>query len=165
MTHSASYFAFSDFGASLLACISVYEMLGFVKKMCNETAADKTVCEGIYNKGGFELAFVTYPAGIAMSYAPNLWGVLFFGCLLFLGIDSAFSMIIAFTTVIEDAWFAKKWNLNKAALTGIVCLTGFLLGFIYLFDTGYFFMDIADHYLSDWCLMLIGFFQAVACGW
>ena len=155
----------SDFVASLLAGVSVYEMLGFVRKTCNETAEDKTLCEDIYKKGGFELAFVTYPAGIAMSYSPNLWGILFFGCLLFLGIDSAFSMIIAFTTVIEDAWFAKRWKLTKPVLTAIVCIVGFLLGFIYLFDTGYFLMDIADHYLSDWCLMLIGFVQAVACGW
>ena len=143
----------------------MYEMLGFVKRMCEETAEDKSLCKNIYSTGGFELAFVTYPAGIAMSYAPNLWGILFFGCLLFLGIDSAFSMIIAFTTVLEDAWFAKRWKLTKPVLTAIVCIVGFLLGFIYLFDTGYFLMDIADHYLSDWCLMLVGFVQAVACGW
>ena len=143
----------------------MYEMLGFVKKICDDTAEDKTVCQNIFSRGGFDLAFVTYPAGIAMSYTPNLWGILFFGCLLFLGIDSAFSMIIAFTTVIEDAWFAKRWQISKPVLTAIVCAIGFFLGFIYLFDTGYFLMDIADHYLSDWCLMLIGFVQTVACGW
>lgn len=149
----------------MIAGISIYEMLGFVMTKCRETAADSASCDTIYKGAVFDLAFVTYPAGISMSYCPNLFGILFFGCLLLLGIDSAFAMIISFVTVIEDAWFARRWELKKSVLTGIVCLVGFLLGFIYLFDTGFWLMDIADHYLNDWCLMLIGFVQAVAVGW
>jgi len=156
---------FSDMIVSIMAGISVYEMLGFVKNTCEETALDTTECQGIYNAGVFNLAFVSYPVGISMSSAPNFWGILFFGCLLLLGIDSAFSMIIAFTTVLDDAWFSKKLPLKKPVVSAIVCGVGFLLGFVFLFDTGYYFMDIVDNYLSNWCLMLIGFVQAVACGW
>jgi len=155
---------FSDMAVSIMAGFCVYEMLGFVKLQCLETDTEE-VCDKIYAAGGFKLAFVSYPAGVAMSSNPNLWGILFFGCLLFLGIDSAFSMIIAFTTVIDDAWFSKKFPLKKPVVTGIVCGVGFLLGFVFLFDTGFDLMDVVDNYLSNWCLMLIGFVQAVACGW
>ena len=53
-----------------------------------------------------KVMYRTYP-GIALSSASNFWGILFFLCLLFLGIDSAFSMIISFTEVVQDSWFGK----------------------------------------------------------
>ena len=140
-------------------------MLGFVKTKCKETALDISKCNDIYETGSFGLAFVIYPVGISNSTASHLWGLLFFGCLLFLGIDSAYAMVISLTTVLEDAWFCRRLNLKKPVLNGFVCVTGFLLGTIYLFDSGFFYLDIADHFVTSWCLLLLGFLETVAAGW
>ena len=140
-------------------------MLGFVKSQCEETALDVSQCEKVYNTGSFGLAFVIYPVGISQSTASHVWGLFFFGCLLFLGIDSAYAMVLSLTTVLEDTWFCKRLNFRKPVLNGIVCAVGFFLGIIYLFDSGLFYLDIADHFVTSWCLLLLGFLETVSAGW
>eukprot|EP00116_Pleurobrachia_bachei_P010962 sb/3471224/ len=123
--------SYSDLVVALLSGISVYTMLGFVKTKCKETALDISKCNDIYETGSFGLAFVIYPVGISNSTASHLWGLLFFGCLLFLGIDSAYAMVISLTTVLEDAWFCRRLNLKKPVLNGVVCVT---VGVCYFLD-------------------------------
>jgi len=146
-------------------------MIGFITAECEkerEANPDMDLNCSFTKTQGFEIAFIAYPTGIALSSASNFWGILFFLCLLFLGIDSAFSMIISFTEVVQDSWFGKRLTLHGLArpvMIGGICTVGFLLGFTFLFNNGLMYLDIVDYYLNNWCLMLLGFLQTVATGW
>src|SRR5690606_28941553 len=53
--------------------------------------------------GSFGLAFGTYPVAFSTLPGAHFWCALFFLTLFILGIDSAFSMLEAFMTVIMDS--------------------------------------------------------------
>lgn len=73
-------------GTSIWAGFVVFSVLGF--------AADRSnVDVGQVATAGPGLAFVTYPAAVAMMPAPNFWAVTFFVMLFFLGIDTMVSII------------------------------------------------------------------------
>lgn len=99
---------YSDAGIAVLGGFAIYEILGYQVNSCitegclldngTRNATCVTGCEGLYSRGAFGLAFDVYPAGLATLAAPQLWGILFFGCLILLGIDSAFSLSEAMVT-------------------------------------------------------------------
>lgn len=59
----------------------VFSVLGFAAERTN-------VPVGHVATAGPGLAFVTYPAAVTMMPAPNVWAIMFFVMLFFLGIDS-----------------------------------------------------------------------------
>ena len=54
----------------------------------------------------------------------QLFAVLFFMTLFLLGIDSAFSMVEAITTVISDSDFGIKHGLTRERISTFVCFSG-----------------------------------------
>ncbi|KAI5635415.1 sodium:neurotransmitter symporter family domain-containing protein [Phthorimaea operculella] len=77
---------FVNSGTSIWAGFVVFSVLGF--------AADRAgVAVGEVATAGPGLAFVTYPAAVAMMPAPNFWAIVFFVMLFFLGIDSMVSIV------------------------------------------------------------------------
>jgi len=56
---------------------------------------------------GPDLAFVLYPAILIQMPLPNLWCILFFICLLLLGIDSQFGYVEALSGSLEDAFLGE----------------------------------------------------------
>lgn len=58
-----------------------FSVLGFAADRAN-------IPIGEVATAGPGLAFVTYPAAAAIMPAPNIWSVIFFVMLLFLGIDT-----------------------------------------------------------------------------
>ena len=83
--------------------------------------------------------------------------------LLTLGIASAFSLLEAFNTVLYDR---VPWcNLHKSATTAMVCTGGFLVGLLMTTNGGSHVLDVFDHYLSDFLLVIIGMTECIFVGW
>lgn len=154
----------SDTGIALLGGFAVYEMLGYMQVKCENAAVPDVKCE-YYNMSSMGLAFIAYPEGIASLEAPQFWGILFYGCLIMLGIDSAFSLCETMTTTAKDHWIGLRIRPRKWVVAAIFCTIAFLGGFLYFFDSGLVFLDIVDRYINNWGMVLIGMLECFAVGW
>tara|TARA_Y100000310_G_C20629262_1_gene787677 strand:- start:101 stop:1573 length:1473 start_codon:yes stop_codon:yes gene_type:complete len=139
---------------SLFSGFVVFAVLGYMA-----TATGVGVEEVVASGPG--LAFVVFPQ--ALSLMPWAWffSALFFITLLSLGIDSAFSLVESVNTVFADR--AKKVQLNKIAF--YVCSVAFVLGILFTTRAGLYFLDIIDHFVTSFGLVIVGIFECLAIGW
>lgn len=139
---------------SLFAGFVVFSVLGY---MATVTGVD--VEEVVASGPG--LAFVVFPQ--ALSLMPWAWffSALFFLVLLSLGINSAFSLVESVDTVIAD----QTTRFTPPVIASIVCTVAFLLGIIFTTRAGLYYLDIIDHFITSFGLVLVGVFQCIAIGW
>ena len=81
---------------SLVSAMTVFSVLGFM-------ATEQRVCVADVTEGGPGLAFVAFPKALSMMPGSNFFSLLFFLMLIFLGIDSAFSMAEALSTAVTES--------------------------------------------------------------
>ena len=115
------------------------------------------------NTSSIGLAFIAYPAAIETLPAPNLWTLILALTLFALGLDSAFSMVEATSTVISDTTIGKILPRKLVAL--ILCSAGCCCSFVFCFNWGFTYFDTVDHYLAVYLLLLLGIMQAFGAGW
>jgi hypothetical protein len=111
---------------------------------------------------GFSLVFGTWPVVLGMLPGGEHWVRLLLFNLFLLGIDSAFSFIEGFGTVLLDTRFfehMEKWKLMFG-----LCLSGFLLSLNYATDAGLSFLDTIDFYIN-FVMLWVGFFECFGAGW
>lgn len=112
-------------------------------------------------RAGPSLVFITYPTVISMlPFMQRFLGVLFFIMLLTLGIDSAFSLVESVVTGIIDKFHTRR---TPTLLT--VGTTGFLLGLFFCTRAGLLWLDVVDHFMNQYGLMMVCFLEAVMIGW
>ncbi len=153
VTNDAFMIGFSDSLTSFLAGLAVFSALGFLAQttgvQCQEVA-----------RGGPGLAFVTYPCIISnLPFWAPFFGCLFFLMLLTLGIDSAFSLVEAAQTAIEDKWRVSRRTLNLG-----ICVFGFLVGIVFATQGGLYILDTADEFLNNFGLPVVGLLECLAVG-
>lgn len=145
---------FCNSGTSFIAGFAVWSVVGFLQES-NNLAKTKTSSAG--------LAFIAYPSAIDEMPGSNFWAVLLGLTLFLLGIDSAFSMVEATSTVICDTPWGKKWPRMFVAF--VLCFGGFLLSVPFCSNWGFVLFDVIDHYLCAYLLMIVGLMQCFGCGW
>lgn len=139
---------------SLFAGLAVFGIVGFM-------AASQGVNFQDAIKGGPQLAFVVYPQAISMLPAFNsLFGVLFFLVLVLAGLTSGVSLIESFSSALTDKF---KWP-RKMVVT-LLCLCGLAGGLIFTTRAGLYLLDIADHFITSYGLVLGGLLQCLIVGW
>jgi len=113
-------------------------------------------------QSGPGLAFKVFP--IAISMMPGIWqvvvGVLFFTMLLFLAIDSAFSLVEGIVAGLHD-----KFGVSRLKATAIVCALCFFVGMLFCTYAGLLWLDIVDQWINSYGLVLVGLFEAILVGW
>jgi len=154
MTGSAIITALANSGFSLLSGFGVFALLGFMS--ANQgIALEDVVQESI------GLAFVAYPKAISLlGTAGPLFGVLFFLSLTVAGISSSISIVEAFVSGIED-----KFAINRELLATLLCLLGFAGGLIFTTQGGLLWLDIVDHFINNYGLIVAGLLECLAVGW
>lgn len=157
----------SDTGIALLGGFAIYEVLGHMQTQCvKQKALVGELCtENYYEQASMGLAFIAYPSGLATLEAPQFWGIIFFGCLIMLGIDSAFSLAECMVTFIKDCWIGLKYRPKTWMIVLPTCIVGLLAGLLYCFSSGIIYLDIIDNYLNNWGMVLIGTLECFAVGW
>ena len=139
---------------AIFAGVAVFSTLGYMAYQTGKPF-DEVVSKGL------GLAFVAYPQAISLlpSFA-RLFGMLFFLTLMVAGISSAVSILEAFTASVVD-----KFHYPRRVVVTVLAVFGFLGGLVFTTGGGLFWIDIADHFLSEYGLFLACIFQCVLVGW
>ena len=139
---------------SVFAGLGVFSVLGY---MANTTSLE--IGQVVKNPVG--LSFVVYPKVIStLPYFSRLFGVIFFGILVIAGLSSAISILEAFTSAIID-----KFHYPRRTVVSVLSVLGFLGGIIFTTQAGAHWLDIADHFLNYYGLVLAGIFECIILGW
>jgi len=156
ITNNAFIISLADAGTSFLAGFTVFSVVGYL-------AMSQGI--GIESLGseiaGPNLTFITYPTAISLlPFAAFFFGFIFFIALLTFGIDSAFSMIEPISSGLHD-----KWEISKAKVTGIMCIVGFSFSMLFSAGNGLHFLEIVDHFIANFGLVMIGLMECLVLGW
>ncbi len=139
---------------SIIAGFAVFATLGYMSTQqgipLDELAAS-----------GPSLAFIVFPEALSLLPMAPLFSGLFFLMLITLGIDSAFSLVEAVTTVVSD----RYPHLRREDLSLYVCIFGFLSGIVFTTASGLYYLGIVDHFITNYGLVFVGLLEAVAVGW
>ncbi|KAL7381232.1 hypothetical protein ABVT39_002532 [Epinephelus coioides] len=110
---------------------------------------------------GTGLAFIVFTEAITKMPLSPLWSVLFFIMLFCLGLSTMFGAIEGTVVPLQDLnVFPKKFP--KEALTGIVCLTAFLIALIFTLRSGSYWLALFDGYAGSVPLLIIAFCEMMA---
>ena len=144
--------AFSDMIISVLAGVVMFTTMAGVGMLDN------------MSDSGIKTAFIIYPQAIIKlsdSGAVNMiFAFIFYFCLITLAIDSLFSIIEGVSTAISD-----KFHLNKKRTTLTLCIIEGVISLIYVTGAGLAVLDIVDHYINSFTLILTGILEVVVAGW
>ena len=111
---------------------------------------------------GFGLVFGSWPVTLGTLPGGEHWIRLLFVMLFLLGIDSAFSFLEGFLTVLGDTQAFHK--VDRKITSGVVALVAFVLSLIYATDAGLSFLDVIDYYIN-FVMLLVGGFECFSAGW
>jgi len=59
----------------------------------------------------------------------------------------------------------NKWNLSKTKVTAIVCLLGFFASLLFATGSGIYWLELLDHFIANFGLVLIGLVECIIIGW
>lgn len=155
ITKSVVLITIGNFLVSLLAGIVVFGTLGYMALQQEVAVADVVAA-------GPGLVFVVFPEAINLlpAFSAGI-GVLFFATLLFLAVDSAFSLLEAVSVAIRD--HLPTVRVEQIALG--ISIIGFFIGLLYATRAGLYYLDITDHFIVSYGLVIVGLLQAFLVGW
>lgn len=151
LTGSGLVVGFSNASFEVLAGIGVFACLGFLAVQQGVGVEDAAA-------GGPGLTFVVFPALINEMPFGNVFGVLFFGCLVVAGITSLISLM-----QVVGAAFGEKFGL--APRTGTL-VTGVVMAavsvFFYARSTALHVLDVTDNWVNNVVLVTAAGLAALA---
>lgn len=153
----AIFVAGLDFVTSLIASTAIFAVLGAMSTELNVNIKDVV-------KSGPGLAFIVYPEAISRTLPlPQLWSVLFFFMLFTLGLDSEFAFLETALTAVYDTF--PRSRSYKLLLTGLLCLSCFLLGIPLCSNMGQYIFYLLDTFGGGIGVLLIAIFELIALHW
>jgi len=139
---------------SFLAGFAVFSILGYL-------AISKGIPIDQVIQSGPTLAFVVFPEAISkLPFLRELFGILFFSALTIAGLSSGVSIIEALTSAIMD-----KFKISRKWIVSVLCGLGFFGSLIFATGGGLYWLDIVDHFLNQYGLILAGLLQCVIVGY
>ncbi|MCD6539722.1 MAG: sodium-dependent transporter [Candidatus Omnitrophica bacterium] len=146
--------SFTNCFFSVFAGLGVFSVLGYMAKATSQPL-EKVVSQSL------GLAFVAFPKAISLLPAfSHLFGVLFFGSLVIAGLSSSISIIEAFTSGIVD-----KFHYPRRVVVSVLCVAGFSGSIIFTTQAGLLWLDIADHFLTQYGLVIGAILECLLVGW
>ncbi len=155
LVKSAAFVVIGDTLVAFCAGLAIFSTLGYMAGVKEVAVADVVA-------GGPGLAFVVFPEALSLLPAGgSIFASLFFITLLALALTSAISLVQAVVSVIMD--YFSNWNYSIVVLG--VCAVLFFMATPFSLQSGLYLLDIVDHFILNYGLMLVGLFEAVAIGW
>ena len=153
ITRNALITAGINSGYSLFAGIGVFAVLGFMA-----TTQEKPIADVVTQSIG--LAFVAYPKAISMMPGGIFFGAVFFLCLVVAGLSSSISIMEAFVSAVID-----KFEYKRSVLVSILAVTGFTGSIVFSTQAGLLWLDIVDHFITHYGLIIVGVIECILVGW
>lgn len=107
------------------------------------------------------LAFVVLPE--ALNMLPGLkalTAVAFFLCIVIAALSSLISLVEAFASAIMD-----KFEMKRSRAVDLTIGCGLIFSLIYATRAGIYWLDIVDHFINTYGLIIVGILETVAIGW
>jgi NSS family neurotransmitter:Na+ symporter len=153
LTRGAYLTALINCGYSLFAGFAVFSVLGFMA-----VSQGREISEVVSESIG--LAFVAYPKALSIMPGGNIFGAVFFLCLVVAGVSSSISIIEAFTSAVVD-----KFGISRKTFVTVLCILGFIGSIIFTTHAGLFWLDITDHFLTHYGLLIVAIAECLLVGW
>ncbi|MFW5997012.1 MAG: sodium-dependent transporter, partial [Lentisphaeria bacterium] len=106
------------------------------------------------------LVFKTYPVVLNKIPGGALFGLLFFAALTVAGISSSVSIVEAFSSSLRD-----HFNISRARASTGLCTLAFIAGIPFATGTGLYLLDLVDHFLTQYGLVVVGIMESLIIGW
>lgn len=152
---NALVIALFDAAISIFSGFIVFSVIGHMAYETGQPVLDVAT-------SGPGLTFVVFPKLLAlMPWWTGFFSVLFFLVLLTLGIDSVFSLVESIVVVISD----NLSEIRKEQISYWVCALCFSLSFFFTTDAGLYYLDLIDHYVTNFLLVFVGILECIAIGW
>jgi len=147
---------------SVFAGVAVFATLGYLASAQGTTvagleAAMKTKQLGLQGPG---LVFKAYPVVLNSIPGGAVFGVLFFLALVVAGLSSSISIVEAFTTASLD-----RFRVRRRTLTTVLCVAALLMGLLFCTGSGLYALDIVDHFLNIYGLIVVALLECLIVGW
>ena len=147
---------------SFFAGFAVFATLGYLAHMHGTTLPG---LEAALSKRGLGIAgpglvFKAYPVVINSIPGGAAFGVLFFLALVVAGLSSSISIVEAFSTAALD-----RFDVPRRAVTTILCVLACLGGLLFCTGSGLFALDILDHFLNHYGLIVVALLECLIVGW
>jgi len=154
ITNNAFITAFADGGIAFLSGFAVFSVLGFLAYQTGLPMEEIA-------RGGIGLVFITYPTGISkIPFMASFFGIIFFLTLFAFGLTSAFSMVEAFSDGLKD-----KFGIAKEKANFLICFVGFIFGIFLATGGGIYWIEIMDHFISNFALATVGLLECLLLGY
>ncbi|KAG9481503.1 hypothetical protein GDO78_010630 [Eleutherodactylus coqui] len=117
------------------------------------------------NKGveGTGLAFIAFTEAMTRFPASPFWSILFFLMLLNLGLSTMFGNMQGIITPLLDNFTCLRKR--KTIFTILCCISGLLIGFVFVQRSGSYFVSMFDDYSATLPLIIVVIFENVAVAW
>ncbi|KUP05301.1 transporter [Bacillus coahuilensis p1.1.43] len=158
ITNNAFITGFANSSVELLAGFGVFAALGF---LAAQNGIAFSELGETYSFTGVILAFAVFPEIINQFPILNeVFGVLFFACLVLAGLSSLISIVETFVAGIQDKFNVSR---SKAVLFG----GGLSAVISVLFATqgGLNFLDVADEWINQFGIALVGLVEVIFFAW
>lgn len=144
-----------DTVTSIISGVIVFGVVGNVATITGRNVTDVM-------KAGPALTFITYPDAIAkMTFAPNLFAVLFFLMFILLGLGSSMGIVQTILTSIQDRYpHVKTW---KAVL--VIGIAGFSCGLVYITPAGLHVLDFINFYGVTFASLTLVILETITFCW
>lgn len=154
INNNAFIAGFSNSSVELLAGFGVFAALGFMATQAG-VSVDEVAAAGI------GLAFVVFPQILNTFPGFNgLFGVLFFGSLVFAGLSSLISIVETFV-----AGFQDKFNVSRTKAVVMGGGLSALVSFLFATQGGLFLLDAADYFINQFGIALAGLVSVITISW
>jgi neurotransmitter:Na+ symporter, NSS family len=154
LTNNAFIAGFSNASFELLAGIGVFAAVGFLA-FTAEIPVDELATDGI------GLAFVAFPEIISnMPALEGMWGVIFFGSLVLAGLSSLISIVETYMAGLQE-----KFKISRGAAVAFGGGLTALVAIVYSTAGGINYLDVADHFINNFGLALVGLIQVIVIAW
>ena len=145
--------ALSDFFVSVLSSVVLFTTL----YGCG--------LENEFSSSGIVTAFMVYPVALTQLFGAgntvlnSVAGVLFYLSLGMMALQSSASMVEAAANPLAD-----KFSLNKKKLIRIIAVIGMGICLVFATGAGPMVLDVADHFLNYFNILLLGVFECALLG-
>ncbi|MEF2145086.1 MAG: sodium-dependent transporter [Desulfovibrionaceae bacterium] len=153
IANNASMTVFINCGFSMLAGLMIFSVLGY---MAHTQGVPVSEVAG----SGVGLAFITLPTAVNLMPIPAFFGGLFFLALVVAGLSSQISISEAVVSSVMD-----KLGLSRRFAASLVCGIGFAASTAFTTGSGLYLLDIVDHFINNYGVLMGGLAEIVFIGW